>query len=278
MNSPLKDSAMLIALNISQWTARKHDRTATQEVDEAHGAKDAGRYNKLLISKAALDPMSKIEGAARDYHYSMTLPWGNNGERILPASLFLDYTQKMNGFKAQFNAAVQVFVAQYPELVQAARVRLGTLYNPKDYPDVSSIAAKFDFAMPVTPIPDAADFRVALNSEYVEAIKRDLTDRHARQQQEAVKHVWVRVREVVGKIHETCSKEKPRIFDSMIDNARQLIEVLPALNLTNDPDLARIAQEMQALVVSPDALRNSAVKRQSVAASADQILQSFPWR
>lgn len=278
MTSPLKNSAMLIALNISQWTARKHDRVATQEVDKAHGAKDAGRYNKLLVAKESLEPMARVESAARNYHYSVTLPWGENGERILPAALFMEYTGKINEFRGQFEACVAEFIASYPGLVQDARQRLGTLYDPKDYPEASKIASKFAFVTPVTPIPDASDFRVELNADYVEAIKRDITQRHEQQQTAAVRHVWERVREVVGKIHEVCSKEKPRIFDSMIDNARQLVDVLPALNLNNDPELARVAQEMQALLVSSDSLRNSAVKRQSVAATADQILKSFPWQ
>jgi hypothetical protein len=275
MTSPLQDSAMLISLNISQWSARRYDKTASAEVDKAHGAKDAGRYNKLLIDKAALEPISKVEGSARTYHYSVTLPWGNDGSRILPAALFMDYAQTMGQFKDEFATRVREFVQAYPQHVANARTRLGTLYEPKDYP--TEIADRFSFETPVTPIPNAADFRVALNTEYVEAIKRDLTDRLNQQQIEAVKHVWGRVREVVAKIHETCSKEKPRIFDSMIDNTKQLIQVLPALNLTNDPGLTAMAEELQHLCVPAEVLRNNAVRRASVAKAADAILAKYPW-
>lgn len=278
MSSPLQDSAMLVALNISTWSARKFDRTATHDVDKQHGANGAGRFNKLLIDKAALEPIEQIEGAARQHHYSVTLPWGNQGERILPATLFMDYAHHMGNFKREFNARVRTFVAAYPELVQNARNRLGTLYDPTDYPPAADIAKRFAFETPVTPIPSADDFRVKLNDEYVQAIKDDVRQRQAQQQLEAVKHVYGRIREVVGRIRETCSKEKPRIFDSMIDNAKQLVDILPALNLTSDPELDRLAREMRDLCVSPDMLRSNHAKRQDLAAAADRILSTLPWQ
>lgn len=274
MSTPLQDSAMLVALNISQWTARKYDKVATNEVDRNHGAKDAGRYNKLLVDKAALDPMDEIAGAARQHHYSVTLPWGNQGERLLPATLFMDYVQTMGQFKAEFESRAAKFAAIYPQLVQDARQRLGTLYNPADYP--TEVRSRFSFDTPVSPVASANDFRVNLNSEYVEAIKREITERQDAQRTEAVKHVWKRVREVVARIEETCSKEKPRIFDSMIESASQLIQVLPALNLNNDPELDRIAYEMKKLVVSPDVLRANPHRRADLAKAAGEVLLTLP--
>ena len=275
MSTPLQDSAMLVTLNISQWTARKYDRKATKEVNQSHGAKDAGRFNKLLIDASALQPLTEIEGAARQHHYSVTLPWGNLGERLLPAMLFMDYSDTMGQFRREFEARVAKLVSIYPQLVQDARQSLGSLYDPSDYP--AEIGKRFSFSVSFGPVASANDFRVNLNAEYVDAIKRDITEAQNQRQTEAVKHVWSRVRDVVEKIQEVCSKEKPRIFDSMIDNAAQLIQVLPALNLAGDPELNRIASEMQSLIVSPDTLRNSVTKRHAVAKTADQILASLPW-
>ena len=58
LTTPLSRKAVLVSVNISQWTARKLDREVTDEVNASHGAqKDAGRYNKLLLEKEALaDP------------------------------------------------------------------------------------------------------------------------------------------------------------------------------------------------------------------------------
>src|SRR5262249_10334242 len=48
----LSTRAMLCSLSISQWSASKHDRQASEEIAAHHGAQpDVGRYNKLLIPK-----------------------------------------------------------------------------------------------------------------------------------------------------------------------------------------------------------------------------------
>jgi hypothetical protein len=276
MSNPLQDSAMLVTLTISQWTARKHDRSVSNEVDKTHGAKDGGRYNKLLIRKDALDPIAKVEGAARQYLYKVTLAWGDNGERLLPAALFMDFTQTMGQFRSEFDARVRDLVAEYPTLVQEARQRLGSLYDPADYP--ASIRDKFAFPPPsVTPVPSANDFRVNLNAEYVDAIKADIEVQMNNRQRDSLKQCWMRVREVVSKITERCGNEKSPIYDSLIENARDLIQILPALNLSGDPELNRIADELDRILVPPDRLRQDKRLRADTAKKADAILQQLPW-
>lgn len=275
MSTPLQDSAMLVTLTISQWTARKHDRSVSNEVDRNHGAKDAGRYNKLLIRKDALDPMDQIASAARAYLYKMTHAWGDNGERLLPAALFLEFSQTMQQMRNEFESRVQTFVVSYPTLVQEARTRLGSLYDPQDYP--ADVRSKFSFPPPaVTPIPSANDFRVKLNQDYVDSIKADLVSRLEARQKDTLKQCWMRVRKVVSKITELGDKDA-KVFDSVITNARDLIDILPALNLTNDQELIDIASELQSILVPPDRLRQDKRLKQDVASKADAILAKLPW-
>ncbi len=275
MSKPLTEHAMLASLNISQWSARKHDKSVTAEVDKAHAAKDGGRYNKLLIDKAALDPADKIASAARMHHYKVTMPWGDNGDRLLPATLFMDYTNTMRQFRTEFEARVAELVHDYPRLKTEARVRLGTMYDPNDYP--SDIKDRFQFSTSFSPVPSANDFRVNLSAEHIEYIKADITAKLQSRQADAVKDVWDRVRKVVGKIHEQTHDEDRRIFDSVIENARELIELLPALNLTNDPKLTAIEQDIRALLVPADRLRQDKRLRANTAKAADAILATLPW-
>lgn len=277
MSKGLQDSAMLAALNISQWSARKHDRNVSNEVDEKHGAKDGGRYNKLLVDKAALEPPNQIAGAARQHLYKVTLPWGDNGERLLPAALFMEFSQEMQQFRLEFEKRVRYFIAEYPVLKSNARARLGSLYDPNDYPGEDEIASKFGFAVAITPVASADDFRVNLNREYVESIKADITQRMQERQTQAVKECWGRIRKVVTNMHERLKDEKAVFRDSLIDNARELIDVLPALNLTNDPELTNVAAELQTLLIPPNRLRQDKRLRADTAAKADAILAKLPW-
>jgi len=40
----LNHKAMLMTLSISQWTARKHDKHASSEIEKNHGAKNAAVF------------------------------------------------------------------------------------------------------------------------------------------------------------------------------------------------------------------------------------------
>lgn len=268
----IQNRAMLVDLTISQWTATKHDKAVSSEVEKNHAAKDAGRYNKRLIDKAHLATVSTLANQVRTAHYARTLPWSDKGQRLLPSDLFLDYQQEMASLKHQFAQAVSTFVTQYPQLVQDARTRLGTMYDPADYPAPSDIRRMFDITIDFAPVPDAQDFRVDVAAETQEEIRRQITEAVEARQAKAVKDCWSRVREVVGRIAEQCSKEKGRIHDSLMDNAQTLVDVLSGLNITRDPELTAVEQEIRKLIVSPDALRNNPHVRQRVANDAASIL------
>ena len=61
----------------------------------------------------------------------------------------------------------------------------------------------------------------------------------------------------------------------MVDNARDLVKLLPAMNLTNDPELSAIGREIRDMLVSADQLRVNAVTRKRVAETADAILRKI---
>ena len=274
----IQNRAMLARLCISQWTARKHDKTVSAEVEKAHAAHDAGRYNKLLVNKTLLDPISKLAGAVRTYHYSQTLPWNDGGDRLLPSILFMGYTAEIRKFKAQHQALVQSLVAAYPAEVQAARNRLGTMYDPADYPEAYELNTRFDIAVEFIPVPDAKDFRVDVSEEAAEEIRTQITDSVNARQTQAVKDCYRRVREVVSKLYERLSIEDAVFKDSLVNNARDLMDVLPGLNITQDPELDALHQEISALLVSPQTLRNNPAARKATADAADAILSRLSWK
>lgn len=271
----IRDTAMLVTLTISQWTARKYDKSVSKEVEQQHNAKDAGRYNKLLVAKEALEAINKTANAARTAHYSMTLPWGDKGDRLLPAMLFQTYTDKVRDFKGQFDMQVSRFTRDYPQLKADAQQRLGTMYNPLDYPPVDDIANRFGMEFEFTGIPTSQDFRVDLSADHIDNIRQDIEARVMKRQQEAMKDCWTRVREVVEHIHERLSDKDKTFRDSLIGNARELIAILPALNITGDAELAQLGTEVESLLLPPERLRADEALRSDTADKAAAILAKF---
>ena len=93
----IASSAMLVELSISTWTARKLDKKVSTQVDLSNSTKTrAGNYNKnLLAGTGFLDTLVKYAANARAWHLSQTLPWSDNGLRLLPMSNFMAYKAQL---------------------------------------------------------------------------------------------------------------------------------------------------------------------------------------
>ena len=274
----IQHKAMLARLSISMWTARKYDKSVSSEVERAHAAHDAGRFNKLLVNKTLLDPLVRLAGEVRKYHYATTLPWNDGGDRLLPSILFAGYTDQIRKYRQEFNGRVSDLTKAYPTEVQAARNRLGTMYEPSDYPDVSDMWRRFDITIEFEPVPTAHDFRVDVAQEAADEIRAQITESVNNRQAEAVKDCYRRVREVVSKISERLSVEDAIFKDSLLENARALMAVLPGLNITGDPVLNELHSEISELVrIDAHTLRNNQRVRKETADAADAVLAKLPW-
>lgn len=270
--------AMLVELTIRQWAARKHDKKVSREVDQGHGAKNAGRYNKQLIAKDALEPIAKKANAIRLFHYARTLPWGNNGQRLLPAKFFMDYRNELVKHRDEFNRLVDTFMASYPQLVSDARTRLGSLYDPNEYPPAIDVRLSFSVEFDIFPVPTAGDFRVDVANEERSEIAAQIEAATQERQANATKACYMRVRDVLQRMKQQCVAGKTRITDSLIEDTRDLTDMLDDLNIGDDPELTRIASEIRKdLLVDADDLRRSPKTRQAVGDRAAELLDSMPW-
>lgn len=273
----LSNQAMLVNLLIRKWDARKLDRSASREIAAKHSAGDAGNFNKLLIDKSALDPINKATSALRNEHYDMTLAWGDNGDRLLPSKLYMKYVDHMRKRRAEIDRLFDGFVQAYPGLVVAARKRLGTLYEPGDYPPANDVRKRFGIEMAFTPVPDANDFRVDVAAEDAVQLKADITRMVEERQRAVVAEVHERAKEMVTRVHERLTSEKPIIRETLMTNLVDLVDLLHAFNRSNDPELTQLETDLRALIRNPDSLRNSAVVRKTTAEAANDIMVRMKW-
>lgn len=271
----IQNKAMLVRLSVSQWTARRFDKPVSDKAAADFAAKnDAGRYNKILVDPQAIQPITKIVSEVRDWHYTNTLPWQDDGQRILPAANYLNYTRKMSAFKDKFNAAVAKFLDAYPTLVEDARTRLGKMWNQADYPQVSVIKNKFGFDVSVMPIPSGNDFRVSLTDTEVERIQADIEDSVKKSIDGAMTDLWIRLQTAVSNMVNRLSDKDAIFRDTLVSNLSDLVNLLPKLNLTDDPALESIRRDIEAKLVkvAPQTLRNDKEVRTQVANDAQAIL------
>lgn len=280
----LTDKAMLASLTIRQWSAKKHDRKISQEVASAHGVDvTMGRYNKALVSKSALEKIQKIANQARQDFYFHTLPWKDDGSRILTAAGFYKLAPVVRKHDDAWQVATAELFDNYASYLEAAPTLLGTAYNPADYPSESDLRTKFGFEFRVSPLPEAGDFRVKLADEELSAIRQQITDTVQESAKEGMRDVWGRMQVVVARMADKLNAYKVTddgvegVFrDSLVENIRELLDVIPALNLTDDPAIVRFANDMKNLCqFDAETLRENDTIRTSTAKHADEILSKM---
>lgn len=263
--SALSQRALLVHINISQWTGRRADKQATDTVIKAHKTDStAGGYTKRLLPGAKeLEAVATIASQIRTYFYEQTLPWMTDGSRIISAKNHLKFAAEIRKMIAGFDSAVLDFEAAYPRLQAQAQKTLGGLYKGDEYPTPSEIKQKFKCEVSYLPLPDVKDFRV----EVSESEKRAFVEKMKETESNAMRSVWERLHTVTRAAAEKLGAPDAIFRDSLLDNVKELCEMLPALNVSDDAKLDAAKKDIEKLIngYSPDALRADKSKRKDAA-------------
>lgn len=287
MTNILAKKAVLASLNLSYWGARSLDHKITDEVHKKHdAAHDSGRYTKRLVTREMLKPITTAMGATRAFHYSRTMPWLDNGARLLPAAFYLDYAKDMNRHRRNYDQAADEFCKpkEWDAKLRQMEKLLGSLYDKRDYPTAEQVRRAFRFDLVVMQCPDIEDFRIALSKEQAEEVKLDLEKRLDETLRGTQRDMAERIAETVGRMAERLKAYQPAtdetgaqntFRDSLVGNVRELAELLPAFNLAEDKKLADIVGRIQRdlCTTEAEALRGDDATREKVAKAADKILK-----
>lgn len=273
----LSERAMLATLNIRRWQAALTDKKITTEVATHHAvsAKRAGKYRKNAIDVEAPSFMAVVGAASelRNKHYFYTLPWSQDGARILTTAIFEEYSAEMRKLRRAFERTVKAFVDDYPLLKLAAKRELNGMYNEADYP--TNIAAKFGVDMLFMPLPDSEDFRASLSEGTVAEIKEGIQAELQRTTQLAMREPYERLYAHITRMVERLSDHKAVFRDTLVTGLADLCAILPGLNFTGDERLDDLRKRAEKMIVNvdPQHLREVPAIRRSVARQAAEIQQ-----
>ena len=282
----LNDDAMLVSLRITAWSGRLYDREASNHIAVHHDASaSAGRYNKRLLPKAAFAALTATMSEARTKHYSNTLPWDDQGSRLLTVANYDHYTELLDGLRERVVRQRARFIEDYDDYVDQARLDLAKLFRIEDYPSKDALQGKFAIRYRIAPVPDADHFIAKLASDDTDRVKRDIEQQTEERLHEAVGDLYRRLGEAVERVSERLEEDdngKPLVFrDTMIANIRNLVDIVPRLNIFGDEELARLCEQVKDKIadVEPDSLRPSRtfdpIARVRVKRDADALMEQF---
>jgi hypothetical protein len=232
------------------------DRKAAKDAadaSDADGESFEARKRLLVGADEKLRTVHKAIDAARTDHYRMTLPWstvGVNdagkraGARLLPNSLFFDYTQAMGKHKVEMEAALDEFVTAYPTLIAISQQKLGKAFNQNDYPAPASIKGHFDLSFDFDPIPTGSEFQ-GLQDAQVEKLAGALQRKTQRKLENAMQDAWQRLYDDVERAAVALSNPDAMFHYTLFEKLAEHATMLSHLNVLSDTRIEGIRVEVR---------------------------------
>lgn len=288
----LSEIAMLATLNVSMWAATVTDEKISREVAKRHNAsQDSGVYKKNAIDIKAPEYRALITAKSniRNRYYELTLPWGNNGSRILSAQMHPKFCDDMRKLSGEYTSAVRDFVDAFPRLKQEAKIARNGMYNEDDYPE--NISSKFDCKWSFDNVSNADDFRIKLASSVVEEIREEMRKQNEDTLNLAMHDAYDRLYKHINRMVERLADRTPKnsvrgkanrakvaekggkFRETLVSGLEELCEMLPLMNLSNDEQLNELTGRARQMIkgVTVEQLREVPAKRREVHAEAKKI-------
>jgi hypothetical protein len=281
MIDTIASKVLVVKPTISMVGKSVTDENITTEVQSEHSiGRDGGAWvKKLYPSKdgkpSPLAAIQSIVTQARKFHGMQTLR-SSFGD-LLPSVAYSDYNARMEDYRRKFDDEADYFAVRFPQiLAECAEVLNGT-FDRANYPSEHNVRSRFSFSLATAPLPRSSDMLVKyLGQEQTAAVQANLARQVEIAAQNGVKQAMERVLTQVAHITDVLTRPSTKIYDSLIENLAELLKLVPAFNLTNDPTLASLVQRCQSdLLVAPDILRESAVNRNIIANKGKIIADTF---
>ena len=274
----LRATMAAVRVSLSWFGTRKsltsEQRTQAADTFGAEGAfLSAGK--KLLDTKhEAYKAVTAVKGRIIALWKSMSLPYPEPGIRLIRQDQIETFNAQLETLKEELNEAVVRLDQHYEYLKSAARNRLGSLYNPADYP--LSLHGLFSVTHDF-PSVEPPDYLAQLSPE----IYRQECERVAARFDEAVQLAeqafMEELEELVSHLTERLtgqSDNRPKVFrDSAVNNLTEFFERFKQLNVRSNEQLDDVVAQCQRMVrgVEPQALRDNQGLRQHVTQELSQV-------
>lgn len=272
-SSGIMDRAVCLSLEIHKPGNRRKVSSSQVETD---ADKSMINVSKLLLDSAEYKAISRHDGEVRQWLYSRALPGPfRAGVYLIPHELVLDVDTHLREAGAAREELIDAFMLAYPSLESEAAAKLGSLYDPKDYPEESLLRAAFSvhwsyFAFQT---PDT------LRRISTQLFERE-RDKAAASWVDATKEVREALRagfaELVDHMAERLTGDK--VFrNSLVENFRDFLSTFDFRNITDDADLRALVTRAGQLLdgVNPDTLRKEEGLRDAVARGMAEINASL---
>ena len=260
----LRQDAAAVRLHVS-WPGLRRTLSAEQKEDAASPFDaDSGSLSaskKLLDTKhPSLRAAAKVRHAAVSHWKTASLPYPENGVRLLPRTDLPAFERRMTELRGELADAAAEVDRCRAELVSRARRRLGDLFDPADYPP--SLAPLFGLSWDL-PAVEPPDYLRRLSPRLYQQECDRVRQRFERAVQLAEQAFAQELAGLVEHLRERLTGGEgggPRVFrDSAVENLAEFFQRFRRLSVGGNEELSAVVAEAEGLMrgVDPADLRAS---------------------
>lgn len=280
----ISSAAMIVDFNASVWTARKKDRKASDDITTMnYAAKGVANVSKNLLGDCEeLTAVQKFAANVRNMHYSMTMPWSDNGSRLLTTAQYFRYNEVMTDLQYEFNRLVDEFLTVYEWKIMQAQAKLGDMFNRDEYPTRDSLQDKFGFRVSYIPLPDSGDFRIDIGNEAMVTLQTQYETHYTKAIQLAMNDLWHKLHDNLTTLARQLDVNEEgkgnRLYDSVFDRAIELTEMLGTCNITQDTQMEAMRRQLEQAIhgLNLDQIKNSPTLREDTRNKVTAAIAALP--
>ena len=291
MTEPNKDTATTLLVTIETGLPRQ----STQLKKVARQAEEKAKAKSGTVTSSSfywrwedeqgyhngLDSLAKFQNAYRAAitHYAR-FPFAA-GALMLPVGLAEPCLKVMAELDKQWPEVRKEWLnKQYPVLSAAAPERMGGFHDPNDFPTWDDCDDRIICVATVIPLaPADAVTRIGmLSPDIAKTIEASASKSYEKGKADAIEKFRGELIAPIQNVVEVLSKDKSKIYDSLIGNIISIVDLIPGYNgVFNDPELLKFAEHAKAAFaeIKPADLRTSAEIRAKALESAKNIVNTF---
>ena len=287
----LASSGLLVAIDVSIWSATKQDKVISNEVTVSKNAvSSAGRYTKnLLADHPKHKALTNYRQTIYNWLQRRTYDWSGS-QQYLPVADLVIFKAEYVIHDETFNRLKDDLLNDYDSIVSDMAFKQGDMFNRDDYPTKEQVASKCRLNLYINNVPEN-DFRCQIADDLAE----DLFKTYSRQTQSIINNIvqdqMTRFATVMESLSHCCGYDevgvddntgeakikKRKIYDTTINKAKEMCDSFKQFNLTANPELEEAREMLEKTLhgISADDIRESDAVRNHVKSGVDDILNKF---
>jgi hypothetical protein len=243
--------------------------------------KDMLHVSKEIMQSPVLKELKTFDGEIRTWINQRALPSVfKAGVYLWPILLVVDADEYLQARITLRQELVEKFILMYAAARADAQVRLGSLYDQRDYPDVQKIRESFGLSYQF--IECSTPGRLAqISPAMFEREREKAAGIWSEALQEATGLLRSEMADLVAHMAERLQPGpdgKPKVFrNTLVENFTRFLTLFDARNIADDTELQAVVSECKGLLTGVDAqtIRDNDGLRASLAASMQSVKASL---